>query len=70
MTVARNIRVARDAKGLTQRELARQVNGVDTLAVSRWERGSSMPSPGNLLALAAALDRAPGWFYSDLQEAA
>jgi transcriptional regulator with XRE-family HTH domain len=68
--VARNIRAARAAKRLTQRELAGMVNGVDTLAVSRWERGTSLPNARNLVALAAALDREPGWFYSDLKEAA
>lgn len=71
-TVAANIRKARNAKGLTQRQLAGLVNDVDPLAVSRWERGVSLPLSENLEALAAALDRTVAWFYTDgdLQEAA
>ena len=65
VTVAENVRSARKAAGLTQRELAGRVNDVDALAVSRWERGTSIPNPTNLAALADALGRDVGWFYTD-----
>jgi transcriptional regulator with XRE-family HTH domain len=67
--VGGNIKLARAGKELTQRQLASKVNGVDALAVSRWERGVSMPRPENLMALAEALDREVAWFYSEPSEA-
>lgn len=41
-TVARNIAALRQAKGMTQLELAEQLNYSDK-AVSKWERAESMP---------------------------
>ncbi len=64
-----NIRRARDAKGLTQRQLAAKVNGVDTEAVSRWERGIVLPAAANFVVLASVLDHDVGWFYVDREEA-
>lgn len=55
---------------MTQRELAAKVNGVDALAVSRWERGKSTPTPENLQALGGALGRDLGWLYTDHGSAA
>jgi DNA-binding transcriptional regulator YiaG len=46
------IRTVREALGMTQVELAERV-GVDSMTVSRWERGTVRPSP----AAAKALDR-------------
>lgn len=43
-SIAANIKAARAQAGLTQRALAELV-GVDTMAVSRWERGLHRPSP-------------------------
>lgn len=63
--VAENVKAARGQKGLTQRELAEQVNAVDSLAVSRWERGKSIPNPENMVALSVALGRDASWFYTD-----
>lgn len=64
-TLARNIAAARKAQGLTQRELAAKVNGVDSLAVSRWERGKAVPTPANFEALSEALSQPLAWFYTE-----
>ncbi len=69
-TVADNIRTARRAQGWTQRELAARVNEVDSMAVSRWERGTSIPNPTNMAALADALSVDPGWLYTDHERTA
>lgn len=54
--IGTNIRSRREAAGLTQRELAQRLEGVDTtMTVSRWERGAHAPSGENLEALADAL---------------
>lgn len=45
------IRALRDALGWTQVELAERV-GVDSMTVSRWERGAVRPSPAATKALA------------------
>jgi transcriptional regulator with XRE-family HTH domain len=66
--VAANIRSARKAKGLTQRELGRAVNDVDALAVYRWEKGTATPNATNFAALANALERDIAWFYTDHAE--
>lgn len=66
--LAANIRAAREEKRWTQRELAERVNGVDTPAVSRWERGLVIPNGPNLQALASALEYEVGWFFTDHDE--
>ncbi|TXH49116.1 MAG: XRE family transcriptional regulator [Desulfurellales bacterium] len=63
--VAKNIKAARADLGLTQRQLADAVNGLDALAVSRWERGVSLPSRDNFQALAAVTGREVAWFYTE-----
>ena len=68
--VGGNIRQARQGAGLTQRQLARLVNGVDTLAVSLWERGVHKPSDENLIVLSEVLGRDIAWFYSEQEAAA
>lgn len=63
-TIARNILQAREDAGLTQRELGVALE-MDARGISRWENRKVMPSPAKLAALAKALDRDPGWFYTD-----
>ena len=63
--VGGNIRSARDASGLTQRELGARVNDMDSINVSRWERAQVMPSAASMVALAEALGRDVAWFYTD-----
>ena len=62
--VGGNIADARKAKDLTQSQLARRV-GVESMAVSRWERGLVRPSDANLQAVAQALGRDFVWFFRD-----
>lgn len=73
-TVGGNIRAARAAAGLTQKQLGAMVNDSDGMAVSRWERAVNHPSHENLIALASALGLDIAWFYTDhdhdLREAA
>lgn len=66
-TFGANVADARRRAGLTQRALAIFLD-VDTLAISRWERGKANPTTSNLVALAAALGEDPGWFYADHPE--
>lgn len=63
--VGANIKRQRLAMGMTQREFAAAVNGLDTLAISRWERGVSLPRQDNLQALAQVTGREVAWFYKD-----
>jgi transcriptional regulator with XRE-family HTH domain len=63
-TIATNIRSARLAADLTQAQLA-AVLGIESMAVSKWERGRHAPSDGNLLALAEHLRKPVSWFYTE-----
>ncbi len=63
-TVAENIRNARQAKGLTQRQLADAV-GTDPGVVSKWERGKHTPGYPTLALLGVALEREVAWFYEN-----
>lgn len=55
--VGARIREAREARGWTQTQLARELPGtVDGASVSRWETGKVMPQPDTLDALATALE--------------
>lgn len=54
MAVKLNIRQARQAAAITQRELARRM-GVSSVAVLKWETGQSYPSADKIPALADAL---------------
>lgn len=60
--VGDNIRAAREAKRLTQRELAVRLD-TDANSIARWERGAVMPGPTYLVQLATVLGREVGWFY-------
>lgn len=68
--VGDNIKAARDAKGLKQRELGALVNGMEAIAVSRWERGVVLPTTVNLVRLAEVLERDVSWFYTDHESVA
>ncbi len=68
--VGGNIRAARDAKKLTQLQLATALD-MDPIAVSRWERGITLPDAiATMPRLAAALDVEIGWLYTDHGRAA
>jgi transcriptional regulator with XRE-family HTH domain len=54
--IGENIKAARLAAGMTQKELAVKV-GVPYQSLQRWERGAFKPSMGNLINLAAALGK-------------
>ena len=54
-TIGSRIRAAREAKGLTQGQLARAVDAPDARTVWRWESGKSTPSVDMLTKLADAL---------------
>jgi len=68
-TVAANIKAARDAAGLTQKQLALRLQG-DPQVISKWERGEHTPTLANLSALALALGRDVSWFYTDHEKQA
>lgn len=53
------IRALREAKGLSQRELADAL-GLDQTTVSAWERGVAEPTVFNLRRLADVLGVSPG----------
>lgn len=55
------IKALRDARGLSQEDLARKV-GVGTGTISTWERDDSQPRRKNLAKLAEALDVPVGRF--------
>ena len=55
MTYGERIRQGREAKGLTQEELAEAV-GVSRQAVSKWEGDLSRPAAGKLVLLSETLD--------------
>lgn len=64
VTVGKNIRVARDARGLSQHDLAVELK-CHAMLVSKWERGLHSPSQHNLQALSLVLKRPVSWFYVD-----
>lgn len=67
--VGLNLRAARDAKRLTQREVAEAI-GTEGFQVSRWEKGRVRPSDATLIRLAEALDVSDWtWFFVDHEQA-
>jgi transcriptional regulator with XRE-family HTH domain len=50
------IRDLRLGRGLSQRELARELGEVDSGQISRWERGEALPSVVHLEALARVFE--------------
>jgi ribosome-binding protein aMBF1 (putative translation factor) len=59
-----NVRDRRRAMGISQAALADSM-GVDHMALSRWERGSSTPRAGAAVALSKALGVSLAWLYQD-----
>ncbi|NUP38890.1 MAG: helix-turn-helix transcriptional regulator [Streptomyces sp.] len=53
--IGAQIREARDAKGITQQELAELINR-DVKSISRWENAHRAPDLNDLLLLAGGLD--------------
>lgn len=66
--VGANIRAARKAADLKQRELAAALD-ISPQHLSDWERGDYKPSDTNLLRLASALEKEFAWFFVDRQAA-
>jgi transcriptional regulator with XRE-family HTH domain len=64
-----NLSAARQARGLTQRELAQALD-TDAFQVSRWERGTNRPSDVTLMRLAEALGVEYVSFFIDPAEKA
>ena len=63
LQVAKRIRDARNAKNMTQMELADKM-GVSFQAVSNWERGNSMPDISKLSDFAKEiLNKLQGYIY-------
>ena len=62
--LGRNIRAARGELDLTQRQVAVKL-GVDSMLVSKWERGWHRPSDENLIALAGLFKCDVGWLYTN-----
>ena len=65
--VGLRIKAAREAKGLSQNALARQIpdQSVSAQYISRWERGQNMPSWPNLRAVASALGVTVAWLLEN-----
>lgn len=64
-TIARRITQLREAKGMTQIELAYKT-GISEVSISAWERGKRVPTIRSLMLLAAALDCSPYAFLEDV----
>ena len=64
LSLSDNIGALRRAAGMTQERLAEAL-GVSFAAVSKWERGESVPDTGKLLPLANALGVSLDWLLSE-----
>lgn len=62
--IAKNLAALRQARGMTQLELAEQLNYSDK-AVSKWERGESLPDIAVLTEIAAIFDVTLDYFVSE-----
>ena len=65
--VGPNIVRAREARGMTQGQLAR-LSGIKRQHLSDWERGVHEPRPRSLRRIAQVLDLPFGYFYGDYQD--
>lgn len=65
MELGRRIKRARDARGLTQMELAVQM-GVTVGTISRWETGANPPDMKRLLQIAETLGESVDYFTARL----
>lgn len=63
--VARNIRAAREAAGMTQNALSKMIDASGGMVVSNWENGKARPSRTFLIRLSEVLKRDAAWFYTD-----
>lgn len=54
-TIGKNIKYAREDKGIAQNVLASKLN-ISAASVSNWEKGKRMPDITNLIAICNALD--------------
>lgn len=69
--LGKNIRRARLAAGLNQRELADKLGpATSNQHVSNWERAVNKPSERNLGRIAEALSKPIAWFYEDHEQPA
>ncbi len=62
--ISGNIRQLRKSKGMTQGDLAERL-GYTVQAVSRWEKGKSLPDPVMLFTLAQLFEVDVSYFYSE-----
>ena len=68
MTLGERIRAARNAKGLTQKQLAEKI-GAKHNSISDWENDKNCPDTSTIQHLCQALDCEPNYFLgSDLAE--
>lgn len=65
-TVGNKLRLVREERGLTQRELAQRA-GISSNAVSLIERDENSPSVSTLQSLAAALNIKMSYFFNDYE---
>ena len=61
--IATRLREARDARGIHTLTSLASLVGVDTSAASRWEAGTTVPSPEKVLDIARALNVRPSYFF-------
>jgi transcriptional regulator with XRE-family HTH domain len=69
MSIGARIRQRRAALGLTQTELARQLE-TDAVTVSRWERDSSIPRTDTIGRIAHALGTSINWLVTGFEHIA
>lgn len=62
-TIGQRIKQAREAKGLSAKQLARLV-GVETGTVYKWEADKALPRPENAQQAAAELDVSLSWLLA------
>lgn len=67
MTIGQRIRLARRANQMSQRALA-EAAGISAMAISKYERGSDIPSSSVLLQLARSLEVPVEYFFRPLQQ--
>lgn len=65
-SIGERVRVARMAKGLSQRALAAKI-GVSAMAVSKYEREMDLPGSGVMLRLSKALEMKPEFFFRQIR---
>lgn len=64
MTFGENLRLARKAKKLTQKELASKI-GAKHNSISNWENNQNKPDPDTIQLLCWVLDVTPNYFFSN-----